>query len=51
MVSPKQGILSPRRGMQRWAVGRRGSENPIYWRLPPHGETANFAAEKFNEET
>ena len=51
MVSPKQGILPLRLGMRRKAAGRRGSENPIYWRLPPQGETANFAAEKFYEET
>ena len=47
MVSPKQGILPPRWGMRHWAAERRGSVNPIYWRLPPHGETANFAPEKF----
>ena len=51
MVSPKQGILPLRLGMQRKAAGRRASENPVFWRLPPQGETANFAPEKFNEET
>ena len=51
MVSPKQGILPLRLGMRRKAAGCSARENPIFWRLPPQGETANFAAEKFNEET